>query len=78
MRFSVVQEPSGTWAVFDGIFGLPADFAGRTLIGLPRDEAYRLAANANHGVLRWRSALTSQRPCRRHHVDFLCSFLCGY
>ena len=60
MRFRVVQEPSGTWAVFDEIFGLPADFAGRTLIGLPRDEAYRLAANANHGVLRWRSALTSQ------------------
>lgn len=54
MRFVVVQEPFETWAVFDQIFDLPAEFAGRALVGLTRDEAHSFAAMANNETLRWR------------------------
>lgn len=54
MRFTAVQEPSGTWAVFDQIFDLPAELAGRSLIGLTRDEADRLAPSAKQEISRWR------------------------
>ncbi|TIX34645.1 MAG: hypothetical protein E5V36_28125, partial [Mesorhizobium sp.] len=33
MRFLPVQEPTGTWAVFDATVDVPADFAGSCLIG---------------------------------------------
>ena len=54
MRFVVAQEPSETWAVFDQILDLPAEFAGQSLVGLTRDDADRFAAMANNEILRWR------------------------
>jgi hypothetical protein len=50
-RFSVVQEPTGTWSVFDAIFDLPAEVDGQLLIGLTRDGAIRAAAKANASML---------------------------
>lgn len=47
MRFLTVQEPTGTWAVFDTTVDVPADFAGTCLIGLTRDRAEWLAVRAN-------------------------------
>ncbi|CCV14066.1 conserved hypothetical protein [Mesorhizobium sp. STM 4661] len=47
MMFLTVQEPTGTWAVFDTTVDAPADFAGTCLIGLTRDRAEWLAARAN-------------------------------
>lgn len=38
-RFELVEEPTGTWAVFDTIVGVPASVEGRVLIGLSKEEA---------------------------------------
>ena len=38
-RFETVMEPTGTFAIFDLLTGLPAEYNGRALIGLSRDEA---------------------------------------
>lgn len=54
MRFVVVREPSEMWAVYDQIFDLPAEFEGKPLGGLMRDEAERFAAIANNEISRWR------------------------
>jgi len=47
MRFVAVQEPTGSWAVFDTANEEPAEFAGRVLIGLTLHEAWWLTAAAN-------------------------------
>ncbi|MBL8576122.1 MAG: hypothetical protein JNK47_02760 [Mesorhizobium sp.] len=46
-RYVAVQEPTCTWAVFDTLNDLPAEFDGVTLIGLEEAEALELAASAN-------------------------------
>lgn len=38
-RYEMVQEISGTWAIFDTLTGMPADHDSRILIGLRRGEA---------------------------------------
>ena len=38
-RFEVVKEPTGTWSVFDDLFGYSAQQGGRDLLGLSRAEA---------------------------------------
>jgi len=48
MRFVAVQEPPGSsWAVFDAGNGVPAEYAGRVLIGLTSREARWFAAVGN-------------------------------
>lgn len=46
-RFVAVQEPTCTWAVFDTIDNVPAEFGEVVLIGLGRAEATKLASLAN-------------------------------
>lgn len=46
-RYVVVQEPSGSWAVFDALLDAPAEIGGKTRIGLSRDEAKRIAETEN-------------------------------
>jgi hypothetical protein len=62
MRFAAVQEPTGTWAVFDEILGIPAAKGDRPLIGLERDEAELLSANANREAARWMQPVRRARP----------------
>ena len=52
MRFVIVQQPTDTWAVFDTIVDVPADFANQCLIGLTRDGAEWLAARCNQQMSR--------------------------
>ncbi|WP_027165665.1 hypothetical protein [Mesorhizobium sp. WSM3224] len=48
MRFVAVQEPPGSsWTVFDAGNGVPAEYAGRVLIGLTSREARWFAAVGN-------------------------------
>ncbi|UCI06495.1 hypothetical protein [Mesorhizobium sp. B1-1-8] len=48
MRFVTVQEPPhDSWTVFDTGNNLPAEYAGRVLIGLTSREAHWFAAAAN-------------------------------
>ena len=47
MRFATMQDPSETWLVYDLISDLPAEIAGRPLIGLTKNEAEHLSATAN-------------------------------
>ncbi len=48
MRFVAMQEPPhDSWAVFDTGNGVPAEYAGRLLIGLTSREAHCFAAVAN-------------------------------
>ena len=48
MRFIAVQEPPGSsWAVFDAGNGVPAEYAGRVLIGLTWREARWFASMGN-------------------------------
>lgn len=46
-RFVAVQEPTCTWAVFDAVDDVPAEFGNVVLIGLEQAEAVKLAALAN-------------------------------
>ena len=46
-RFIVVQEPFCTWAVFDTVDDMPAEFGNVVLIGLARPEAMKMASLAN-------------------------------
>lgn len=41
-RLELLQEPTGTWAVFDEDSGLPVVVDGRLLIGLSYDDAVAL------------------------------------
>lgn len=52
IRFVVVQVPTDTWAVFDTIVDVPADFANQCLIGLTRDGAEWFAARCNQQMSR--------------------------
>jgi hypothetical protein len=65
MRFVAVQEPTGTWAVFDEILGIPAAIADRPLIGLEQDEAELLSAKANRDAVR---SMRAVRPTVRRQV----------
>ncbi|CDX24467.1 hypothetical protein MPLB_490003 [Mesorhizobium sp. ORS 3324] len=47
MRFVAIQDPTGSWAVFDTANEEPAEFGGRVLIGLTPHEARWLTAAAN-------------------------------
>ena len=38
-RYETIMEPTGAWAIFDVLTGLPAEFDGRPMIGLSREEA---------------------------------------
>lgn len=38
-RFELIEEPTGTWAVFDNTTGVPASFQCRVLIGLSKEDA---------------------------------------
>ncbi len=53
-RFIVLQDPCGTWGVFDTIFDLPAEIGGRLMVGLSLDDAKACAASANEEYLRAR------------------------
>jgi hypothetical protein len=44
MRFHLLQEPEGTWAVIDSFTGKPADNLGTPAVGLPRECAVELQA----------------------------------
>ena len=46
-RYLIVQEPTCSWAVFDTLSDVPADFEGHFSIGLEKREAIKLAAEAN-------------------------------
>ena len=46
-RYIAVQEPFCTWAVFDTVDDMPAEFGNVVLIGLARPEAMKLASLAN-------------------------------
>ena len=61
MRFPAIQEPSGTWAVVEVLIDLPAEIAGKDLIGLTREEAKRLVSPGNQEVT---SAAGSARVVR--------------
>jgi hypothetical protein len=52
MRFVAVQEPPGSsWAVFDASNGVPAEYAGRVLIGLtPREARWFVAVGNDHSA----------------------------
>ena len=39
LRFVLVKEPTGKWTVFDDAVGIPAQYAGRDLIGLTCEDA---------------------------------------
>jgi hypothetical protein len=52
MRFVAIEDPAGSWAVFDTANEEPAEVAGRVLIGLTPHEAQWLAAAANNEAQR--------------------------
>jgi len=45
-RFQLVEEPTGTWAVFDNLRGLPATKDGRFMIGMRKEDAEAAIAHA--------------------------------
>ncbi|TPJ72645.1 hypothetical protein [Mesorhizobium sp. B2-6-2] len=47
MRFAAIQDPCDDWLVCDLVSDLPAEIAGRLLIGLTQCEAEHLADQAN-------------------------------
>ena len=47
MRYVAMLDPADQWLVYDTVSGIPADVAGRLLIGLSKSEADRLATAAN-------------------------------
>ncbi|AZO08695.1 MULTISPECIES: hypothetical protein [unclassified Mesorhizobium] len=49
MRFAVIQDPCDDWMVYDLLYDLPAEIAGELPVGLTREEAERLARQANQG-----------------------------
>ncbi len=49
-RFVVVQEPTGTWAVFDTLDDTPVVLCGKAQIGLNLTEAKVVAAMENEGT----------------------------
>ncbi|MBZ9845614.1 MULTISPECIES: hypothetical protein [unclassified Mesorhizobium] len=51
MRFAAIQDPCDDWLVCDLVSDLPAEIAGRLLIGLTQGEAERLADQANAGLI---------------------------
>lgn len=38
-RFELIEEPTGTWAVYDNTIGVPASIHCRVLIGLSKEDA---------------------------------------
>lgn len=52
MRFAAMQDPSDRWLVYDLTSDLPAEIAGRLLMGLTRSEAEQIAEQANTGFVR--------------------------
>jgi len=56
MRYIVMLDPADQWLVYDTVADLPAEVAGRLLIGLPASEADRLAAavNITAEIEKWR------------------------
>ena len=64
-RFIALQEPTCTWAVFDTVYDVPAEFGGVILIGLERAEAMEFASLANSqqaaGTRELRIAVTGLR-----------------
>ncbi|MBZ9737191.1 hypothetical protein LB534_27450 [Mesorhizobium sp. CA18] len=51
MRFAAIQDPCDDWLVCDLVSDLPAEIAGRLLIGLTQREAEQLADQANAGPI---------------------------
>lgn len=64
MRFVAVQDPTGSWAVFDTVNEEPAEFAGRVLIGLTSHEAQWLTAAANDEARRRKTDSPGWHPGR--------------
>lgn len=55
-RYSLRQEPDGTWTVVDTITGLPAASDGRDLTGLEHDDARDIADALNRDYLAGRES----------------------
>ena len=49
MRFVTLQDPTDNWMVYDVLSEIPAEFAGKVLFGLSREEAEYLTNQANEG-----------------------------
>jgi len=64
MRFVALQDPTGSWAVFDTANEEPAEFSGRVLIGLTSHEAEWLTAVANEEARRRETDSPGWRPGR--------------
>jgi hypothetical protein len=47
VRFIALQDPTDNWMVYDLVFEVPAEFAGKVLFGLSREEAEHLSNRAN-------------------------------
>ena len=47
MRFAALQDRTYNWMLYDLLSEIPAEFAGRILIGLSREEAEHLTNRAN-------------------------------
>jgi hypothetical protein len=39
MRFVALQDPTDNWMVYDMLFGIPAEVAGKVLYGLTQEDA---------------------------------------
>ena len=66
MRYLVVKESNQTWAVFDKVFGVPAQMHGKLLVGLTRHNAKREASKANELLLQWRPGGSGPPPSVNH------------
>lgn len=64
MRFIAIQEPTDYWMVYDLVSELPAEIAGRVLIGLARDEAEMLVWRLQTPAGRQRLAVPTPAPWR--------------
>lgn len=64
MRFIAIQEPTDYWMVYDLVSELPAEIAGRVLIGLARDEAEMLLWRLQTPAGRQRLTVSTPAPWR--------------
>ncbi|CDX41551.1 hypothetical protein MPLA_430022 [Mesorhizobium sp. ORS 3359] len=65
MRFTALRDPCGQWMVYDLLSGYPAQVGDILLLGLSREEAERLAGQADR---------SAPQPLRRHcsHLSVFC------
>lgn len=65
MRFTALPDPCGQWMVYDLLSGYPAQVGDILLLGLSREEAERLAGQADQ---------SAPQPLRRYcsHLSVFC------